>query len=327
MSPITVGLRIDVDTFRGTRDGVPALVDILQRYGVSASFFMSVGPDNMGRNLWRLLKPAFLHKMLRSKAASLYGWDILLRGTAWPGPIIGDRLRSQVRLPFEAGHEVGLHAWDHYTWQTGIDKFAPNALATHLQLGFDKLHAINGAKPTCSAAAGWRCNEAALLAKEHFQFRYNSDCRGDSIFSPVASSHVTASHVTASQVTASQVTAEAINPLNQQNAVLTPQIPVTLPTYDEVIGNPGITLDNYNAHIFSLLRPDQLNVYTIHAEVEGIVLRKQFEALLQQARDRNIVFKTLGELLIEPVSQRCMFGKITLPGREGWLAQQGELLP
>jgi undecaprenyl phosphate-alpha-L-ara4FN deformylase len=293
---IEVGLRVDVDTLRGTRLGVPALVDAFARYDIQATFFMTVGPDNMGRHLWRLLKPRFLLKMLRSNAANLYGWDILLRGTFWPGSVIGDKQADAIRLPQQAGHEMGLHAWDHHSWQTHVDDYSVDAMQQQIHKGYHKLGDILGQAPTCSAVAGWRCNERALLLKEPFGFRYNSDCRGTSLFRPQVG-----------------------------EKILTPQIPVTVATYDEVIGSDGIDNANFNAYILDQFKVGQLNVYTIHAEVEGIALHRQFIDFLEQAKQRGMVFRPLGQLLpshdtLIPVERMV---KHEMPGREGWLAWQG----
>jgi len=293
---LTVGLRVDVDTLRGTKIGVPNLVTALAQRGIRATFFFSVGPDNMGRNLWRLLRPAFLLKMLRSKAASLYGWDIIFKGTFWPGPLIGKRAAAEIRQTAEAGHEIGFHAWDHHRWQTKIEALSQEEIERDCLRGIQSLASITGQAVTCAAAPAWRLSTAALRARTSVSLRYASDCRGTSIFIPRTTGLKGCS----------------------------PQIPVTLPTYDEVIGQGGITNDTYNDFLLAQLRPGRLNVLTIHAEAEGISCRMLFEDFLDRATARGVRFSALGDLLPEPCTiPRAPMLTREIPGREGWLSWQG----
>ena len=84
-----LALKIDVDTLRGTLEGVPALVSVLQKHAAQATFLFSLGPDNTGRALRRIFRPGFLKKVFRTNVAGNYGLKTLMYGTLIPGPDIG----------------------------------------------------------------------------------------------------------------------------------------------------------------------------------------------------------------------------------------------
>lgn len=290
-----IGLRIDVDTFRGTKIGVPNLCKILANHTIKASFFFSVGPDNMGRHLWRLLHPGFLSKMLRTRASSLYGWNVLFKGAFWPGPVIGEKLGGLIRSASDDGHEVGLHAWDHHAWQVHIDTMDSKAIQRSLNRSVELLTQIIGRPPACSAVPAWKCNDLVLMEKEKFSFEYNSDCRGESIFLPLV----------------------------EGRKLSQPQIPVTLPTFDEVIGRNGVSADNYNDYMLSLPKPEKLNVLTIHAEVEGIACLEMFDRFVKIAQSRGASFVPLGTFIMDsiPFGHAAMVVR-EISGRYGWVSCQ-----
>jgi len=298
VSGTTLGLRVDVDTFRGTRDGVPRLIETFAKHGVSATFFFTLGPDNMGRHVFRLLKPRFFIKMLRSNAASLYGWDVLFAGTFWPGKRIGAALGAKIRAAQSAGHEIGLHAWDHHRWQVAALTMDARALREEIARGVDAFAEVTGRRPDCSAAAGWVCNERVLEAKEDFGFRYNSDCRGRSIFVPTVA-----------------------------GKRLAPQVPVTLPTYDEVVGRDGITNDNYNDWLLARVVPGAFNVLTVHAEVEGIACAELFDEFLGSCAARGIRCVPLRALLDAAGARETdTLALGPIPGRDGDVGWQRSAL-
>ncbi|MCH2139779.1 MAG: 4-deoxy-4-formamido-L-arabinose-phosphoundecaprenol deformylase [Phycisphaerales bacterium] len=284
-----LGLRIDVDTYRGTRDGLPALCRLLDRRGICASIFLTAGPDNMGRHLRRLLRPSFLQKMLRSRAGSIYGWDILLRGTIWPGPVIHRRLAGVFKDVARQGHEVGVHAWDHHWWQMHASLASSERVHQEVVRAHEAIAEAIGTAPTCAAAPGWRCTESMLSSRGGMDYSYVSDCRGEGVFQPSEGP---------------------------------PQICVNLPTWDETVGRNGVTNDTWNEHVLSLMKRDDTDVLTIHAESEGGSMQPLFEDFLDRAQAAGAECVPLGSMIPDRIETDSI-SRGSVPGREGWVAVRG----
>jgi peptidoglycan/xylan/chitin deacetylase (PgdA/CDA1 family) len=293
--PTRVGLKIDVDTYRGTRDGVPAMLQDLARAKVKASFYFTLGPDRSGLAVLRVFrKPGFLKKMLRTNAAKMYGFRTMLYGTLLPAPIISERCADVIRSVRDAGHEVGLHAWDHVTWQDKLHRLAPDEVRRQLAAGCDAFARIFGARPRRFAAPAWFCTDDGFEALEALGLDYMSVSRG-----PHA----------------------PFLPRVRGRTLKTLEIPTTLPTLDEMLGRDGVTPQNYNDELLSFYRPDATEVLTVHAETEGLAYRGLFQDLLERHAAMGVETITLERIAEEarargPLPERQV-GLGDVPGRAG----------
>jgi undecaprenyl phosphate-alpha-L-ara4FN deformylase len=272
-APTRLALKIDVDTFRGTRDGIPALLEDLAAAGVKASFFFTLGPDNSGRAVLRVFrKRGFLAKMLRTNAARMYGWRTALYGTLLPAPEIGRRCRATLAAVQAAGHEVGLHAWDHVTWQDRLERLRRPAIDAQLDRGTAAFADIFGGRPRGFAAPAWFCTDEAFAALDERGFEYLSVSRG---------------------------AAAPFYPRVGGRTLATLEVPTTLPTLDEELGRDGITPETYVRRLVARYRPGCDEVLTVHAETEGLAYRGLFRELLRRHRELGVVPVTVGELAAE----------------------------
>ncbi|MDP9902070.1 polysaccharide deacetylase family protein [Variovorax ginsengisoli] len=294
-----IALKVDVDTLRGTRDGVPALAAFLRGAGAGASFLFSLGPDHTGRAVLRVLRPGFLSKVSRTSVVEHYGVRTLLYGTLLPGPDIGRIAATTLRDVEAAGFEVGVHCWDHVRWQDQLLAHdAPWALR-EMRRATDRYATLFGTPARLHGAAGWQFNEAAAQAQAELGITLASDTRGSHPFQPVFGGRVTGP----------------------------PQLPTTLPTLDELIGLDGMTLDDVVAHVLSLtVDRTRDQVFTLHAELEGMKLLPVLRRLVDGWRAQGHDLVSLGALRAHHSDRAWPLHEVHLgsvPGRSGLLAVQG----
>jgi undecaprenyl phosphate-alpha-L-ara4FN deformylase len=295
-----LALKVDVDTYRGTREGVPRLVELLKKHGAAATFLFSLGPDHTGRAIRRAFRPGFAGKVKRTSVLAHYGIATLLYGTLLPGPDIGRRCAKEMRRVRDEGFEVGIHCWDHVRWQDGVAGAGEPWTRRELELACRRFEEIFGEPARIHGAAGWQTSVHALRLGERLGFAFGSDTRGTCPFVPVWNAEPFAG----------------------------PQLPTTLPTLDELIGADGLTAKNVAARVLELCAspPATGHVYTLHAELEGGRWMPVFESLLSGWKAQGYRLSSLGELARELDMKALPRHEIvagTLPGRSGELAVQG----
>jgi peptidoglycan/xylan/chitin deacetylase (PgdA/CDA1 family) len=295
-----MALKVDVDTMRGTREGVPRLAKLLERKGIGATFLFSVGPDHTGRAIRRVFRRGFVGKVRRTSVLQHYGLKTLLYGVVLPGPHIGRRCNQELRAVAAAGFEVGLHAHDHVRWQDGVANANEAWTRRELICGRDAFAEAFGFPPTVHGAAGWQMNEFVPSLQRELGIMLASDTRGIGPFMPIA----------------------------RGVEVPVPQLPTTLPTLDELIGRRDLNDNDPVQQLLALTGSGRGrdHVYTLHAELEGGAYLNSFEALLNGWRAQGYTLGGLGHAAARlnlDALPRCTINQGTVGGRAGYLAVQG----
>jgi undecaprenyl phosphate-alpha-L-ara4FN deformylase len=298
-----IALKVDVDTLRGTLEGVPRLVKTLSQLQAGASFYFSLGPDHTGRALKRVFRRGFLGKVRRTSVVEHYGIRTLLYGTLLPGPRIDRKGGDVMRAVRAAGFEVGVHCYDHVRWQDGVAHADADWTRREFVLAMDAFRGVFGTAARAHAAAGWQINAQVLDLEQEFGLDYASDSRGTGPFWP----------------TMAGVAGRCM------------QLPTTLPTFDELIGVDGMDAQGAANEILrrTSVGVGDTQVFTLHAELEGQKLFPQFEFLLRRWREAGFGIQSLRDYhrrLDGAAVARHELVWREVPGRSGSLAAQGAAL-
>jgi peptidoglycan/xylan/chitin deacetylase (PgdA/CDA1 family) len=306
-------LKIDVDTYRGTREGVPNLVRTLRKHDAHATFLFSMGPDHTGWALRRAFRPGFFSKVSRTSVLEHYGIKTLMYGVLLPAPDIGRQGADYMAAVADAGFECGIHTWDHVRWQDSVRTSGAHWTSQVMRRAEDRFRQVFGYPAPTYGAAGWQMNNSAFVEHDAAGYAYASDGRAalrddGSLLDP------------------------AVGPHRFQGTRCV-QLPTTLPTLDELLGRTidGVTLNTSNiaAHLLKLTAgATRDHVYTLHAELEGQKLSPIFEQLLSgwkaqgyQLASMADYYQKVKELPLPdyPVS----WGEV--PGRSGELIVSGPI--
>jgi peptidoglycan/xylan/chitin deacetylase (PgdA/CDA1 family) len=284
-----LALKVDVDTYRGTLDGVPRLVDLFEKHGIKATFFFSLGPDTSGKAIKRVFRKGFIRKVLSASPATSYGLRTMLYGTLLPAPDIGRRRETVARMREAAavGHAVGIHAWDHVDWHDRLPKMTRIEIEEVVVKEHARFAEIFGEPARFQAAPGWSATPLSVEVQEAHGLVATSDTRGGEPFFPIRAD-------------------------GTPSKVL--EIPSTLPTLDELLAVPLPGAGSQVERACKFLRREVseglaaggdgaplsasvCHVHSIHTEIEGgAVFTAPFADLLAAWKSDDVNFLTFEEL-------------------------------
>lgn len=167
-------LRVDLESYKGIKEGIPKLLDLLKKYNIKASFYVSMGGES---NISDILK--YRDKIRSSSERTIKVWSLKdkIRIVLMPKDFVKENLEVLKRIINE-GHELGVHGWKHREWTRGLRKIN---IEDTIKKSLDKYEKLFDEQPISFSSPGFNINDHVLEILEKNSVKFISDFPGEKV--------------------------------------------------------------------------------------------------------------------------------------------------
>ncbi|MCP6719185.1 MAG: polysaccharide deacetylase family protein [Patescibacteria group bacterium] len=168
----TFTLRVDLESDKGIRKGLPEFLDLLAKYKMKASFYLVMGGES---NIFELLRNR--KKLSSSGERKINVWSLRdkARMVLLPKNFVRANKKILKRI-LKEGHELGVHGWKHRAWTRNLNNID---IQEHILKAKREYVMIFNREPTSFAAPGFNTNKKVLEVLEKSGIKFISDFVGE----------------------------------------------------------------------------------------------------------------------------------------------------
>lgn len=170
----TFTLRVDLESDKGIKMGLPKLLNLLGKYKMKASFYLVMGGES---NIFELLR--YRKKLSSSGERKIRVWSLRDKAKMALLPKKFVRTNKKIlRRILEEGHELGIHGWKHRAWTRNLNNID---IQKHILKAKNEYARIFNQQPISFAAPGFNTNRKVLEVLEKSGIKFMSDFPGDTL--------------------------------------------------------------------------------------------------------------------------------------------------
>ncbi len=168
----TFTLRVDLESDKGIKEGLPRILDLLKKHNLRASFYLVMGGES---NIIEILRNRGKITSAGERRIKLWRLTDKIRMILFPRDFARGNVGILKRV-LDEGHELGIHGWKHREWTRNLENINVEEV---LKKSIKKYQKIFGKFPISFASPGFNTSEKVLMILEKNDIKYISDFEGN----------------------------------------------------------------------------------------------------------------------------------------------------